>query len=532
MTAESPWFSKVKQLHLPAVLPISALPDADASLNEWMSIIREDPLLTIHLFRYANKMLASHDVSVHTLEHAVNLLGNGRLITLTGKIPRVNGQSASAKGLLRAIGDSLLAASLMRQWFQIRQIPWTETDYWMTLYYDLGIWMLWLLEPEKMESIEFRVKKGENRERLLHQLLGMPLVQWNTQLCAYFQLPILPQSNQVKAPSSKHSIQPFKQSALKFFLPYSHDLAFAVRQDWQSDMLDTLCRTGEISLGLTEFKPMLKQWVAVAAREFRLPHAALAARRLLAQQPPVSLYTASGSGFSDSDLALVNHLTQNKRKEDPTPEPAPDLASWPEAEKLKARTADKEPPVVSDRVSGPAESPASPLTERKNIDLNIQREIRRQFRNQKTWHSAVEIQESALYGLRKGMSLSRIVVMEENNGFWQAFDSEGCEQHPLLRNLKLPMNSSDILSELSRRVTALWVNDNNRRKAGRMLPPPLLAAAENESFFLRSFTLGQNVTMLLYVDAYDQEEALNTNDYKLFREYCADWNTALNKMRV
>ncbi|EAR09537.1 HDOD domain-containing protein [Reinekea blandensis] len=527
MTAQSPWFTKVQQLNLPAVLPISALPDSQASLGEWMTIIREDPLLTIHLFRYANKMLASHDVSVRTLEHAVNLLGATRLVALTGKVQRVDGKSGSAKGLLRAIGDSLLAASLMRQWFEIRQIPWTEADYWVTLFYDLGIWMLWILEPEKMEHIEFRVKQGDSREQLLTDMIQMPLRQWNAMLCAYFQLPVLPdEDNEQVAEQPEQRIQPFKQSALKFFLPFSHELAFSVRQNWHSDSLDTLCRTGEISLGLTEFKPMLKQWVAVAAREFRLPHAALAARRLLAQQPAVSLQRTS-SGFSQDDMKRANQLSQNRPAPivDPTPEPAPDLASWPEA---RSATPSATQPGQSATTGQGNPTPSR----RSQVDLNIQREIRRQFRNQKTWHSPIEIQESALYGLRKGLSLSRIVVLEESNGFWAAFDSEGCQNHPLLRNLKVPMNASDILTELSKRVTALWVNDNNRRKAGKMLPPPLLMAAENESFFLRSFAIGTDVTMLIYADAFGQEEPLSANDYQLFREYCADWNTALNKMRL
>jgi hypothetical protein len=530
MTNESAWFEKVQQLNLPAVLPVSALPSANAPLQDWMGIIREDPLLTIHLFRYANKMLASHDISVRTLDHAVTLLGSTRLVTLTAKVPRLKGKTASSKGLLRAIGDSLLAASLMRQWFEIRQIPWTEADYWVTLFYDLGIWMCWLLEPEKMEGIEFRVKQGENRNLLLEEMLGMSLRAWNDKLCVYFQLPILPDdSNEPKVKDAR--IQPFKQSALKFFLPFSHELAFAVRQDWQSEALDTLCRTGEVSLGLTEFKPMLKQWVAIAAREFRLPHAAIAARRLLAQQPSVSLISQS-FGFSDSDKALATKLSN--QPSDFLTEKAPDLASWPEAESVKTKKP-KAPPVLKQKVPldpFAAQLPEPAVQKRAAVDLNIQREIRRQFRNQKTWHSAVEIQESALYGLLNGLKFTRIVVMEENSGFWQAFDNEGCQTFPLLRNLKLPMQSSEILSELSKRVTAMWVNDGNRSKAEKLLPPPLLSAAENESFFLRSFAIGGNVTMLLYVDAYEQGEPLNSIDYQLFREYCADWNTALNKMRL
>ena len=521
MTNESAWFSRVQQLDLPAVLPISVLPGAQAPIQDWISIIREDPLLTIHLFRYANKMLASNDVSVHTLEHAVSLLGPERLTSLTTKVRRVEERSASSKGLLRAIGDSLLAASLLRQWFAIRQIPWTETDYWMALYYDLAIWLSWLLEPEKMESIEYRSRQGEDYTDLMQQMIGLPMREYNDMLCRFFQLPVAPRPNGDSAIVGETRTQPFKQSALRFFLPFSHELATAVRQNWQSATLDALCRKGEVSLGLTEFRPMLKQWVATAAREFTLSYAAVAAKSLLAQQPPLSLATGT-HGFSDSDQQLAAKLSQAPATAEADLEDDP----WPEAKAHAAR-----PSLTKTDIRLPATSTTNAAPNRRYIDLNIQREIRRQFRHQRNWHSPVEIQKSALYGLQRGLNLSRIVVLEEVSGFWQTFDSEGCQTHPLLRNLKLPVISSHIIAQLSKRVTALWVNDSNRQQASKQLPPPLVAASNNESFFMRSFAIDNQVTMLLYADASLSDEPLNANDYKLFREYCADWNTALNKMR-
>ncbi len=528
MRNESAWFTRVQQLNLPAVLPVNALPGKDAPIKDWTSLIREDPLLTIYLFRYANKMLASHDVSVLTLEHAASLLGTERLHNLSAKIPRVEETSASAKGLLRAIGDSLLAASLLRQWFQIRQIPWTEADYWVSLFYDLSIWIGWLLEPEQMENIEFRVQKGEDRGKLLQSLFNMPVREFNAMLCRYFQLPVMPNDSNEET-DTQARIQPFKQSALKFFLPFSHDLAFAVRQDWQSKKLDDLCRSGEVSLGLPEFKPKLKQWVTTAAREFKLTHASIAARKLLAQQPEVSIVTQDNSGFSIHDMALAQKLSHSmlaraKTVKQPEPEPIPELQGWPEAEAIQ-KTVKK--PSEKQKTS----EPKAPQR-RANVNLNVQQEIRRQFRNKRSWHSAVEIQESALYGLLHGLSLSRLVVMEEKDGYWQTFDSEGCQHQPTLRSLKLPIHASEILTELSKRATALWVNNSNQQRAGKLLPQSLMAATEKETFFLRSFSIGDKVTMLLYADGNGQEELLNELDYQLFREYCIDWNTALNKMRA
>lgn len=525
MTTETDWFKRVQQLQLPAVLPVESLPEANASLNEWMDVIREDPLLTIHLFRFANKMLASHDVSVRTLDQAVSLLGNSRLVDLTTKIPRIAENTPSEKGLLRVIGDSLLAASLMKQWFEIRQIPWTEADYWMTLFYDIGLWVCWLLEPEKMETIENRVRDGENREHLIEQFMEINPRDWNMKLCNYFQLPVLPDDETI-AQSGAH-LQPFKKSALKFFLPFSHELSFAVRQNWNSDAMDALCRTGETSLGLPDFRQQLKTWVAVGAREFRLHHVATAARHLLAQQPSV-INAPESSGFTESDLETASKIAESATVRNKTEQ----QKIWDAAADENLRSTDEISLVGDVQFESASEWPILNKPKRRlSVDLEVQKEIRRQFRNQKTWHSALEIQESALYGLKKGLRLSRIVAMESSGGFWQVFDTDGCKTSPLLRRLKFPAHSSEFINQLSQKVTTLWVNDSNREKADKLLPPPLMMAAGGEGFFLRSFSIGPEITMLLYVDAFEQSDYLNEIDYQLFRDYCADWNVALNKMR-
>ena len=66
----------------------------------------------------------------------------------------------------------------MRQWYEVRQIPWSEGDYWTNVFYDMGLWVLWLLEPAKMANIESSVAQGKNRDSLLRELLGMELRAW------------------------------------------------------------------------------------------------------------------------------------------------------------------------------------------------------------------------------------------------------------------------------------------------------------------------------------------------------------------
>lgn len=519
MSEQNPWLDRIQAIKLPVLMQQDALPGPSAPLTDWIKAGSEDPLLAMQIFRYANQMMSSRQVLVRTLEHAVALIGSQRLQRFTQALPRVEPGSMAFQGLQNTVGDSLVAASLMRQWFELRQIPWTEADYWMTLFYNAGLWALWLLEPQMMEGFEFRAEKGENRSQLMEGLIGMPIREWNEQLCLHFQLPAVPEvgsdDDQI---ASDNRIQPHKLSALKFFLPFSHELAYRVRLSWESEILETLCRTGEIALGLTEFRPMLKRWITSAAREYKLPQAATAARRLLAQQPAVSTQKAMNrAGFSAADLARAAALSQHEdgaKKRNKTAKAAPSNGKLSSMEANPSKHHQREP-----------------TRYRYSVNLNSLREIRRQFRNKKTWHSPVEIQESALYGLQQGLGLNRIVVMEFNDGSWRAFDSEGCDHHPTLQHLMLQEEANSMLAAFSSRVTATWVHKGNRARAARQLPANLFKAADGASFFLRSFNIGDEVTMLIYADANDDPEPLNEQDYQLFREFCADWNTALNRIR-
>lgn len=522
MNPQDPWLERIKAVTLPALLPQTSLPGPSAPLTDWIKVVSEDPLLAMLIFRYANRMMSNRQVLVRTLEHAVALIGSQRLIKLTESIPRLDPASTAFSGLQSTVGDSLVAASLMRQWFEMRQIPWTEADYWMTLFYDVGLWALWLLEPQMMDGFEFRAERGENRNKLIEGMIGMSVRDWNDELCRHFQLPAIPETNTDEENRNiEDRIQPHKLSALKFFLPFSHELAYKVRQNWESEQLDTLFRTGEIALGLTEFQPMLKSWITSAAREYQLPQAATAARRLLAHQPPVSTQGAAlKAGFSEADRARAHKLSRTYATggREKTPSGSP-------------RAAQPAPPPGKQHPDGGNKAGPGAASYRHSVNLNSLREVRRQFRNQKTWHSPVEIQESALFCLQQSLALHRIVVMEHTRGQWQAFNQEGCDHYLLLKNLKLPIEGSSALKEFSRRVTAAWLRKDNRDRARKQLPEALFKAADDQDFFLRSFSIGREVTMMIYADAKGDPEPLGESDYRLFREFCADWNTALNRIR-
>ena len=119
--------------------------------------------------------------------------------------------------------------------------------------------------------------------------------------------------------------------------------------------------------------------------------------------------------------------------------------------------------------------------QRKAVDLNIKGQIQRQFGVDKNWHSPSDLHKSALYGLHHGLGLTRIVIFEVKNDTWQAFGRAGCKEHAELGSLTLPIQSSSILMEFTKRVTALWDAKGQERKRDSKRTMKTTAITSNDS---------------------------------------------------
>lgn len=507
MTTANSWLERIQAANLPALIPQSALPSSAAPLSDWGQAVREDPLLAMQIMGQANRIYANRDQQLSTLDHAAAALGVQRLINLTRTIPRISPGSTAYRGLRLNIADSLVAASLMKQWFEQRSLPWSEADFWGVLFHNLGFWALWLLEPQRMEAFEQRSTEGRDRTELVENLIEQPLIHWTRRLCHYLNLPQPPEHlSATELDQISERLLPNRSAMLSALLPFSHELAYQLRLSWDSPALDRLCKIGATALGIADFRQRLKTWIPQAARQYHLPEAGSAARQLLAHQPPISKTAAPAAAPSKVRKANLD--------------PADDL-------RQPAKPAEPRPRVAPKPVPPPA-PPPPPVNKRAAVNQdhldNARTLLRRDIDIPDT-----EIHKTALEGLQKGLGLSRIVIMRMIEGNWQATRTAGCSYYLLLRNLRLPLFKSTLMQEFSRRTAALWVNDSNRNKGQQTLPADLLKAADGEAFFLRSFKVGTAIPLLVYADAKDDKEELNEHDYRLFREFCADWNSALNR---
>ncbi|WP_108126266.1 HDOD domain-containing protein [Saccharospirillum mangrovi] len=506
MTTSNLWLERIQAATLPALLPISALPSPEAALSAWNLAMREDPLLALQIMGQANRIFARRDQQLTTLDHAVAVLGVQRLMNLNRAIPRISPGSTAYRGLRLNIGDSLVAAQLMKQWFELRRLPWGESDYWSVLYHNLGYWALWLLEPQKMEAFEQRSTEGRNRTELVENLIEQPLTLWNKRLSRTLSLPPAPDCLSADdLDQIRERLPDLRSQYVAALLPLSHELAYQLRLSWQSPALDRLCKIGATALGIDDFRDRLKVWVPNAARQIRLSEAGSAARLLLAQQPSLSKAGTPAAAPLHRDPRLAE--TEDTR---PPPKPEP-----------RARVAATKP-------AAPPPASVTVATKRRALNPDVLEDARTRLRRPIDMTRS-EIHKTALEGLQSGLGLSRIVLLNMHNGIWQATRTAGCSYYLLLRNLRLPLLNNPVMQEFSRRTAAFWLNDSNRDKGRQTLPADLLKAAADEAFFLRSFKVGNAVPFLVYADAKDDDEELNEHDYRLFRDFCADWNNALTR---
>lgn len=470
--------------------------------------MREDPLLALQIIGQANRIYARRDQQLNTLDHAAVVLGVERLLKLTRAIPRISPGSTAYQGLRLNIADSLVAASLMKQWFELRNLPWNDADFWSTLFHQVGYWALWLLEPQRMEAFEQRSTEGRNRAELVENLIEQPLHNWNRRLCHYWHLPQPPeQLSAAQLDQLSDRLLPNRSAMQSALLPLSHELAYQLRLSWESPVVDRLCTLGATALGLSDFRQRLKTWMPQAARQCHMPEAGSAARQLLAHQPPIS-------------IAAAPVTPTRTRLRNPNPVGSDDSRRTAPVEEPRAR--------VTPKAATPPPPPPAPVKKRSTLNQDTLENVRTRLRRDMEL-TPTEAHKAALDGLQKGLGLSRIVILNMHNGVWQATRTAGCSYYLLLRNLRLPLLNSSTMQEFSRRTAALWVNDSNRNKGQQTLPADLLKAADGEAFFLRSFKVGAAVPLLVYADAKDDKEQLNEHDYRLFREFCADWNSALNR---
>lgn len=259
--------------------PIAIIsPQADietAAANGCLSdLLLSDPLLAMRLFQSAKHIPKGQPIE--TASELITLLGPRQIVALCRDMQRVDLNNTLHQGLLRSVGDSLLAAQLLKRWFAMRHIEFTEADYWQTIFDGAPIFAMWWTDSLIMEGADHNSAQTKSIQQRIAAHLECRYLQVLEGMQLQWELPVA-----LNLANSNHP----KANALKFFLPFSHEIAHSARRSWRSDQFLDACRRGGVALGINHFATQLRTWLLEIAHEQPLNSANNAARQIVADQP-------------------------------------------------------------------------------------------------------------------------------------------------------------------------------------------------------------------------------------------------------
>lgn len=133
--------------------------------------------------------------------------------------------------------------------------------------------------------------------------------------------------------------------------------------------------------------------------------------------------------------------------------------------------------------------------------------------------------------LHNNLGLQRVafLMLSRDRSFLQARLVKEQEGQPTLRNLRLESSQGNLFNLLLKKPQAIWMNDDNLVKYGRLIPQPAVEKLGTQHFFAMSIFAKDKAIGLLYADGGPEDNNLSSNGFKQFKALCQRVNNALKQ---
>lgn len=499
----------------------------NTTLHQLSQLVRQDPVLCLHVTRLAQARHREKGSTVAGIEHAVGSLGLEAFIRLCRQLQvlKVKPASMQQKMYFRAIADSqhasLQAAELCRQ----RGLPFVEEVRLAALLYGCVHWLLWLYAPLHKHEYQQRVLLNRVDVALAEQdILGCTAQALGAELARRWGLPELTcQALDHATSPSQEDLNRLHRRALKdprldqqalreinqltqqrfFPVKLGNWLALTTTHSWYSKkayrLFDILA--DYLSTDCDRLLAQLHSYCAEASRQFHVPGTLSPAAELL----NIPAHTRPTGLIGHTELEqLAIHFPHPTR-----PEPAPAVA-----------LAD-----TDDTTERPLSAPVNAYQHPQLYQQILQR---LQTDPDLRTRSAPTLQ-SLLQGLHQGLGLARVSLLLINTSKTQLRNglSLGLDKTAPLNNLELNLEVPSLFKRLSEKPAGIWVDTDKRASLAAMLPQNFSAATGDHDYLLMSiFKAGQPLA-IIYADDQPGRHELSEFQYEQFRQLCAAATHAL-----
>lgn len=512
------WANYLEPRSLPVRVSVQArlrrlLNNDNTTLQQLTQLVRQDPVLCLHVTRLAQQKHRAKGSTVTGIEHAVGSLGLEPLEQLCRQLEtlKVNPTSVQQKMYFRAIADSqhasLQAAELCRQ----RGLPFVEEVRLAALLYGFVHWMLWLHAPLHKHLYQKRVLEDGIDVVLAEQdLFGCTAQELGAELAQRWDLP------ELTCEALDHGTS-----------PSHHDLNQLHRRAVRDPRLGQLEQREINQLAQQRFFPVkLGNWLALTTT--RGWHSKKAAR----------LFDVMADYLSSDANQILGQLHTNCAEASRqfhvpgTLSPATEMLFIPSSpqhlgvlsEKEIARLAKTAPRPVKPKPPKPeqdqVDKPAPPVTE--HLHPHIYQQVLERFQNGFDGYTKpAQILQALIQGLHQGLGLARLNLMVIKGNQAESLRNLGLPKGHPMAELSLSLDVPSLFKRLSEKPAGIWLDTQKRSTLAPMLPESFTTALGDHDCLLMSVFRDDKPLALIYADDLPAHATLSEFQYEQFRQLCA-----------
>lgn len=577
------WLIQLTREPLP-ILPhtgatlLKRLQDPNIALNQVSGVVMQDPVLTLHLLRQANKLNRNEFTDITNISHTVTLLGLGNVQKLSRNIPilKKDLHDNSYLNYLTAVMRSIHAAEQARSWAIKRSYHAPDEIYLATLMYAVPMWCLWRFANHEMNLINHlmlkeRIPKNEaelvvlgcSTDKIcqaLAKLWNFPEVvrlalDKNNQPSQRFVIamaraaannpfPELPAYD----PNGISLTTPTVQVLLANWLAAETDIDWYSRQTTRSLRVlsaflkvpenDAYEHTQQIALEVSRRFP-IPGIVKPAAHMLFLKSEAIRRTVKLSQLESVTQKLAenwaqveSGAvkNIADIEAAELQHNSSVVRSVDVES----DAKAQPCSREIESESVAKPSSGDGIIIEGKKERPPATTLSMGSLRIDEIKAFVQQLKSRpEDYHDIGKLLGDTCETINTAIGMERVVagLLNKRGTKLRGFCGSGTVGYPKFRNFESDLEGNNLFSRLIVKPAAIWIDPIDNAKALNLVPASFCDICETDKFLLHSIFSEDSAIAVIYADQGPGNSAskLKPEHYKSFKLVCAAVNQCLSK---
>lgn len=524
------WLAQLENLRELPLLPetpsrvLDAINRPNSTADSVAQVIRQDPVLCLHLFDSANRIVSKSGNEIKHLPHLLSLLGLPNVGQQVRSAPVLSKTQAQQNpGYIEALTQSHLCAEIACRLMPLKGLS-GEEAWFPALLLQAPLWSLWHHEPERMAQRQSLLYQTPQRTTEIDELmLGMPLPTLVGSLLPHWALPHSCRHIwHMEAPLTRLSLAHIhrrKTAALLTRYPQQESTLQSI--DW----LLLSCQLAANQFCISWFHR--HSWRAHKILAYSL-HQPLDKVIYLVHQAASHCAWLGPQQMHPASRLLMHwnqhHLQQQLQPQQAKQQQYQELQHQ-ELQHQKSQTQAR----PAEQQAGEQQNPPQEATKHSSNQVLLQANLTRLNERGADFANLNQLLGVVVNTLSEGVGLKQVTLLtlNRNRDTLQSHFSTGIEPDAPLRHLRLPLDEGarqGVIGQLLEQNKSLMITATNRKAALNALPSLLTEQLPGDDIALMPlFHRDHPIGLLLATSP-----QFTQTDYQRFKRCCQTANKAIS----